>query len=112
MRLYGAVYIAPTFCGHTPQAAVADQALSRYTVLTMETKTKSPRRKKTRQFVVDERNRRIAIVLPIEEYEALVEAAEDLADLRAADEARAEGGEPIPLERVQAELRAAGKLSS
>lgn len=75
----------------------------------METKTKTARRKKTRQFVVDEKNRRIAIVLPIEEYEALVEAAEDLADLQAADEARAEGG-AIPWEQVKAELRAKGKL--
>lgn len=39
-----------------------------------------------------------------------MEAAEDLADLRAADEARAEGGEGIPLEEVEARLRAEGKL--
>jgi prevent-host-death family protein len=66
--------------------------------------------RKSRQFVVDEKGRRTAVVLPIEEYEALMEAAEDLADLRAADEARAEGGEGIPLEEVEARLRAEGKL--
>ena len=50
------------------------------------------------------------MVLPIEEYERLLAADEDLADLQAADEARAEGGEPIPLEVAEARLRAEGKL--
>jgi PHD/YefM family antitoxin component YafN of YafNO toxin-antitoxin module len=76
----------------------------------METKTRAARKKKTRQFIVDEKDRRVAVVLPIEEYERLLEAAEDLEDIRAADEARAEGGEPVPLEEVEARLRAEGKL--
>ncbi len=38
-------------------------------------------------------------------WEKPVEAEEDLADIRAADVARAEGGEPIPWEKVKAELR-------
>ncbi len=67
-------------------------------------------RKKAPQFVVDAKGRRLAVVLPIREYEALLEAAEDTADLRAAEEARAEGGEGIPLEVVEARLRAEGKL--
>jgi len=67
-------------------------------------------RKKVKQYLVDEKGRRTAVVLPIEEYKALLEAARDLADLRAADEARAEGGEGIPLEEVEARLRAEGKL--
>lgn len=59
---------------------------------------------------MDEQGRRRAVILPIEEYEALLEALEDLEDLRAADEARAEGGEPVPLEVVEARLRAEDKL--
>ena len=76
----------------------------------METTPKSVRRRARKQFLVDEKGRRTAVVLPIAEYDRLVEADEDLADIRAADEARAEGGEPIPWERVKAQLRAEGKL--
>jgi len=64
----------------------------------------------SRQYVVDENGRRIAVVLPLRQYRKLVEAMEDLEDLRAADEARAEGGEAIPFEVVEARLRAEGKL--
>jgi len=64
----------------------------------------------SKQYVVDENGRRIAVVLPLRQYRKLVEALEDLEDIRAADEARAEGGEPIPWEQVKAELRAEGKL--
>lgn len=66
--------------------------------------------KKAKEYVVDEQGRRRAVILPIEEYEALLEALEDPEDLRAADEARAEGGEAVPLEVVEARLRAEHKL--
>ncbi len=59
---------------------------------------------------MDEQGRRRAVIPPIEEYEALLEALEDLEDVRAADEARAEGGEPVPLEVVEGRLRAEDKL--
>jgi len=74
----------------------------------MATKTKAAR--KSREYVVDEAGRRTAVLVPLEEYEALLEAAEDLADLRAADEARAEGGEPIPLEVAEARLTEARQM--
>jgi len=76
----------------------------------MEAKLEAKRRKAKKQFVVDEKGRRTAVLLPIEEYERLVGAVEDLADLRAADEARTEEGESIPWEQVKAELGAKGKL--
>jgi len=62
------------------------------------------------QYVVDGNGKRTAVLLPIEVFEELVEAAEDLEDMRAADAARAEGGEPVPWEEVKAELRAKGVL--
>jgi len=76
----------------------------------MGTRVRSKTARKSPQFVVDEKGKRSAVILPISEYEALIEAAEDLEDIRAADEARAEGGEPIPLEVVEARLRAEGRL--
>jgi len=71
-------------------------------------KTKPP--KKTRQYLVDEKGQRTAVVLPIAEYEELIEAAEQLDDIRHLEKAKAEGGEPVPWEQVKAELRAQGKL--
>jgi PHD/YefM family antitoxin component YafN of YafNO toxin-antitoxin module len=60
--------------------------------------------------VVDEQGHRTAVIVPIDTYEALLEAAEDLEDLRAADEARAAGGEPVPLEVAEARLQSEGRL--
>jgi PHD/YefM family antitoxin component YafN of YafNO toxin-antitoxin module len=75
----------------------------------MGTETKATR--KPREYVVDEHGQRKAVLVPVEEYEALLEAAQDLEDIRAADEARAESGEDIPLEEFEAQLRAEGKLA-
>ena len=60
---------------------------------------------------MDEKGRRTAVVLPIEEYERLRELDEDIADLRAADEARAEDGEDVSLDEFEDQLRAEGKLA-
>ena len=79
----------------------------------MVTKAKTAERKRkiaSKQYVVDEKGRRVAVLLPIKMYEALVEAAEDLEDIRAAEEALAEDGESVPWEDVEAELRAKGIL--
>ena len=43
-------------------------------------------------------------VIPVDVYERLVEAWEDLEDIRAYDEAKAEGGEGVALEQVKREL--------
>lgn len=109
MGRVGAVNRAQEARGHLG-IVLADGAGPKYPAAAMETKLKGARRRTKKQFVVDEKGRRTAVLLPIEEYDRLVEAKEDLADIRAADEARAEGGEPIPWEQVKEELRAAGKL--
>jgi len=41
------------------------------------------------QYVVDENGKHISVILPIEEYERLIEALEDLEDARKVDEVRA-----------------------
>lgn len=54
------------------------------------------------------RGRRVAAVVDADQLEQLLEAAEDLADIRAAAAARAEmsetGEEPIPWEQVKVDL--------
>lgn len=56
------------------------------------------------QYLVDEHGTRIAVVLRIEDYDALIERLEDLEDERALEEARREGGPTRPAEEVFAEI--------
>lgn len=85
--------------------------------------TEGTRRRPEREarYITDETGKRQGVILDIEEYERLLEALEDLEDLRAADEALAEiargEDELIPLEQVEremdeerAELRRRGEL--
>lgn len=62
-----------------------------------------------RQFLTNEEGERTAVVLPIGEYEELLELAEDAEALRAADEALAEiasgEDEVIPLEQALREIQ-------
>jgi PHD/YefM family antitoxin component YafN of YafNO toxin-antitoxin module len=60
---------------------------------------------KERQFVVNERGEKVAVVISIEEYEKILEELEDLEDIRACDDARASGETPIPLEQALEENR-------
>ncbi len=59
---------------------------------------------KERQFVVNERGEKIAVVISIEEYEKILEELEDLEDIRAFDEAEASGETPIPFDQAIAEI--------
>ena len=61
------------------------------------------------RYIVDEDGKRVSVVLPIEEYERLIEALEDLDDVRAYDEAKAAlargEDEVVPLEQAMREIR-------
>lgn len=59
------------------------------------------------QYVVDAHGNRVKVLLDIAEYNRLLEALEDLDDLRAYDEARASGDEAILIERAVAEIERA-----
>ena len=60
------------------------------------------------RYVTDEKGERIGVILDVREYERLMEALEDLADLRAADEtleAIARGEEELlPLDEAVHEM--------
>jgi prevent-host-death family protein len=57
---------------------------------------------------VSRRGRRIAAIIDADDLDVLIELAEDMADIRAAEAARAEmkatGQAPIPWEQVKADL--------
>lgn len=76
----------------------------------IKAKSTEPRKQRAHEFLVDGKGKRVAIVLPIEEYEELIESIEQRFDAIALAEADAEGGEAKPWEQVKAELRAEGKL--
>lgn len=61
------------------------------------------------RYITDEQGNRQEVVLSVEEYEKLLEAAEELADIAAYDEAKAciERGEEeiIPWEQAKCEIR-------
>lgn len=61
------------------------------------------------RYIVDENGRRVSVILPIEEYEGMLEELEELEDIRAYDEAKAalERGEDevIPLDQAMREIR-------
>jgi PHD/YefM family antitoxin component YafN of YafNO toxin-antitoxin module len=61
------------------------------------------------RYIVDENGKRVTVILPIEEYERMVEKLEDIEDARAADEVRAAVAhgedEFIPYEQAMREIR-------
>jgi hypothetical protein len=60
------------------------------------------------QYMVDENGKHISVILPIEEYERLIEELEELDDIKAAEEARREietgADELIPWEQAKREM--------
>jgi hypothetical protein len=56
------------------------------------------------QFIVDAQGNRKAVILDMQAYQDLLEAQEELEELRAYDEAEAEGGEAVPLEQALKEI--------
>lgn len=60
------------------------------------------------QYIVDENGKRVSVVLPVEEYERMLEELEDLEDARAVDEVRAAVArgedEFIPYEQAREEI--------
>jgi hypothetical protein len=60
---------------------------------------------KPTQFIVNERGEQVGVILGIEEYRKLLKDLEDMDDVRAYDEAKAAGGDTVPLEQALEEIR-------
>ena len=52
------------------------------------------------EYVIDENKRKKAVILPVEEWERLMEDLEELEDIRAYDKATAKKQEAVPFEQV------------
>jgi len=57
------------------------------------------------QYLVDEKGNRKAVVLPISSWQQILEALEELDDIRAYDKAKREPSDPIPFEQAISEIR-------
>ena len=58
------------------------------------------------RFIVDERGNKTAVLVEIERYSELLEAQEELALIRAYDEAKSSNDEAIPFEQAVKEIEA------
>lgn len=54
------------------------------------------------RYVIDEEGNRVAVLVPLDEYERLASALEELESIRAYDAAKASDDEAIPLEQALA----------
>ncbi len=61
-------------------------------------------REKRQRYLVDEKGKRVAVVLDLAEYRKMLEQIEELEDLRAYDAAKASGETPIPLEQAVSQM--------
>lgn len=59
---------------------------------------------KHERFIVDDKGKRVGVVLDIKDYERLLDELDELDAIRAYDEAKAGGEEPIPLEQALREI--------
>jgi PHD/YefM family antitoxin component YafN of YafNO toxin-antitoxin module len=61
------------------------------------------------RYIVDENGKRTGVILSVDEYERMIEALEDLEDVRLYDEAKAAlqrgESEVVPLEQAMREIR-------
>lgn len=57
------------------------------------------------EYVVDEKQRRKAVLLPLSEWNRILEDLEELDDIRAYDRAKAGSQESIPFEQAVREIR-------
>jgi PHD/YefM family antitoxin component YafN of YafNO toxin-antitoxin module len=57
------------------------------------------------QYLVDEAGNRNAVVLPLAAWQQIKEELEELDDIRAYDEAKAQPSEPVPFEQAIREIQ-------
>lgn len=56
------------------------------------------------KFIVDDKGKRVGVVLDIEEYERILDQLDELDAIRAFDEAKASGEKPIPWSEARKRL--------
>lgn len=57
-----------------------------------------------KRFITDGAGNRVAVILDLQEYQQILEAMEELEDIRAYDKAKASKDETIPFEQIIREI--------
>jgi hypothetical protein len=58
------------------------------------------------QFITDAKGRKVSVIMPIRDYNKILEKLEELADLRSYDEAKASNEESVPFDLALEEIEA------
>ena len=56
------------------------------------------------QYITDSKGEKISVILPVREYERMLEKLEELDDIKAYDRAKAHKSEPVPFEQAVKEI--------
>ena len=56
------------------------------------------------QFITDDTGKKLSVILPIKDYEKILDELEELEDIKAYDRAKARKSDPVPFERAVKEL--------
>lgn len=56
------------------------------------------------QYITDSTGKKVSVILPIREYEKMLEELEELEDIKAYDRAKARKSEPVPFEQAVKEI--------
>jgi hypothetical protein len=62
------------------------------------------------EFLVNEKNEKRAVVLPVDEWQQILEALEELEDIRAYDEAKTLPSDPIPFDEALKMMERGGEV--
>ena len=56
------------------------------------------------EYIIDDKGKKKAVLLPLEEWDKIVEELEELEDIKAYDKAKLQPSKPIPLDKALDEL--------
>jgi hypothetical protein len=56
------------------------------------------------QFITDDKGRKVSVIMPLRDYNKIMEELEELADLRSYDEAKASNEESVPFDLAIEEI--------
>lgn len=56
------------------------------------------------QFITDTKGNKISVILPIRDYEKMMDDLEELEDIKAYDQAKARKSDPVPFDQAVKEL--------
>ncbi len=56
------------------------------------------------QYITDTTGKKVSVILPIRDYEKIMDELEELEDIKAYDRAKARKSEPVPFEKAVKEI--------